>query len=98
MNTIDMKVSTIIPYYRHGTSIARAVASVWNQTIRPHEIIIVDDGTPEKEAAALKHLAETYPAGALSFAATACRSKVLSPETIYPPWYQPAKGAFWHLL
>ena len=60
-----MKVSTIIPYYCHGESIGRAVASVWNQTIRPHEIIIVDDGSPEEEAAALKHLAETYPADML---------------------------------
>ena len=60
-----MKVSTIIPYYCHGESIGRAVASVWNQTKRPHEIIIVDDGSPEKEAAALKHLAETYPADTL---------------------------------
>jgi glycosyltransferase involved in cell wall biosynthesis len=60
-----MKVSTIIPYYCHGTSIGRAVASVWNQTIRPYEIIIVDDGTPEKEAVALEHLAEIYPADTL---------------------------------
>jgi glycosyltransferase involved in cell wall biosynthesis len=60
-----MRVSTIIPYYCHGASIGRAVASVWHQTIRPYEIIIVDDGTPEKEAAALKHLAETYPAHTL---------------------------------
>lgn len=60
-----MKVSTIIPYYCHGASIGRAVASVWNQTIRPHEIIIVDDGTPEKEAAALIQLAEIYPADTL---------------------------------
>ena len=60
-----MKVSAIIPYYCHGESIGRAVASVWNQTKRPHEIIIIDDGSPEKEATALKVLADTYPADTL---------------------------------
>ena len=37
------------------------MASVWRQTVRPGEIIIVDDGTSSKEAAVLGRLADAYP-------------------------------------
>jgi len=47
-------VSVIIPYYRASQTIARAVESVLAQTFRPHEILIVDDGSPDDAASATK--------------------------------------------
>ncbi len=40
-------VSVIIPCYRAGSTIGRAVASVANQTWPPAELIIVDDGSDD---------------------------------------------------
>jgi glycosyltransferase involved in cell wall biosynthesis len=48
-------VSVVIPYYRASQTIARAVGSALGQTVRPHEILIVDDGCPEDAAAATRH-------------------------------------------
>jgi glycosyltransferase involved in cell wall biosynthesis len=47
-------VSVVIPYYRASQTIARAVGSVLDQTLRPCEILIVDDGCPEDAAEATK--------------------------------------------
>lgn len=47
-------VSVVIPYYRASQSIARAVESALAQTIRPLEILIVDDGCPEDAEAATR--------------------------------------------
>jgi len=47
-------VSVIIPYYRASQTIARAVESALGQTVRPCEIIIVDDGCPEDAVEATK--------------------------------------------
>jgi glycosyltransferase involved in cell wall biosynthesis len=45
-------VSIIIPYYRASHTIARAVESALGQTVRPHKILIIDDGCPEDAATA----------------------------------------------
>ena len=47
-------VSVIIPYYRAGQTIARAVESALRQTVRPHEILVIDDGSPDDAARATK--------------------------------------------
>jgi glycosyltransferase involved in cell wall biosynthesis len=47
-------VSVVIPYYRASQTIARAVESALGQTVRPQEILIVDDGCPEDAAVAIK--------------------------------------------
>src|SRR5580704_7792987 len=47
-------VSVIIPYYKARHTIARAVESALGQTVRPHEILIVDDGSPDDAASAIK--------------------------------------------
>jgi len=47
-------VSVIIPYYLASQTIARAVESALAQTVRPHEILIVDDGSPDDAARAIK--------------------------------------------
>jgi glycosyltransferase involved in cell wall biosynthesis len=47
-------VSVIVPYYRASETIVRAVKSALGQTVRPDEIIIVDDGSPDDAATATK--------------------------------------------
>ena len=47
-------VSVVIPYYRASQTIARAVESALGQTVRPYEILVVDDGSPDDVASATK--------------------------------------------
>jgi GT2 family glycosyltransferase len=42
-------VSVIIPAYQCADSIAQALHSVFQQTLRDYEIIVVDDGSPDRE-------------------------------------------------
>lgn len=53
-------VSTIIPVYNRPEMILECVESVLNQTYRPIEIIIVDDGSSDNTPAVLKQLAEQH--------------------------------------
>jgi len=41
------KVSIIIPHYNYAQYIEKCVESCLNQTIKPHEIILVNDGSPD---------------------------------------------------
>jgi glycosyltransferase involved in cell wall biosynthesis len=47
-------VSVVIPYYQASRTIARAVESALAQTVRPLEILIVDDASPEDTPAVTK--------------------------------------------
>jgi glycosyltransferase involved in cell wall biosynthesis len=60
MNTAP--VSVIIPCYRCTNTIDRTVASVVNQTVKPVEIILVDDGSQDETPAALKRLQQEHGA------------------------------------
>ncbi|MDP6804472.1 MAG: glycosyltransferase family 2 protein [Rhodospirillales bacterium] len=44
-------VSVVIPAYRAAATIGRALASVANQTVKPREVIVVVDGSPDETAA-----------------------------------------------
>ena len=49
MNAIEFSV--VIPLYNKEREIAETLASVMIQTHRPHEIIVVDDGSTDRSAA-----------------------------------------------
>ncbi len=53
-------VSVVIPCFRCGTTIARAVDSVASQTLVPAELILVDDGSGDGTAHVLRQLQSKY--------------------------------------
>ena len=55
-------VSVVVPCFRCSDTIERAVRSVAQQTLRPAELILVDDASPDGTAAALDSLRAKYGA------------------------------------
>jgi glycosyltransferase involved in cell wall biosynthesis len=53
-------VSTIIPCFRCSNTIRRAVDSVANQTLKPAELILVDDGSGDDTLEVLQQLQRDY--------------------------------------
>lgn len=51
-------VSVIIPTYKHRDFIWQTLESVWVQTFRELEIIVIDDGSPDDTAQMLRPLAQ----------------------------------------
>ena len=49
------KVSVIIPTFNRAKLVQRAIKSVLNQTIKPYEIIVVDDGSTDDTLEVLKN-------------------------------------------
>lgn len=54
----NIRISVVIPAFRAIGTIDEAIGSVLAQTVPPHEIIVVDDGSPDETAA---HVAARYP-------------------------------------
>lgn len=61
--TATAPVSAVIPCYRCSGTIDRAVASVAAQTVRPAELILVEDGSADGTLEHLRALASRYPSG-----------------------------------
>ena len=53
-------VSVVIPCWRCSDTVGRAVASVAAQTLRPKEVILVDDGSGDETYSVLCDLADAY--------------------------------------
>ena len=53
-------VSVVIPCYNCSNTIERAVSSVFNQTLLPHEIILVDDASSDDTAKKLRNIQTTH--------------------------------------
>ena len=62
-------VSAVIPAYRARATIARAIESVATQTLRPQEVIVVDDGSGDGTADFVRALATQYETGWLKLLA-----------------------------
>lgn len=56
-------ISVVVPCWRSGDTIRRAVTSIAEQTIPPVEIILVDDASGDDTLATLQALAAEYPDG-----------------------------------
>lgn len=59
----QVPVSAVIPCYRCGQTIRRALESVAAQTVLPREVIVVDDCSADGTADSLRRIAAEYPAG-----------------------------------
>jgi len=59
----EAEVSVIIPCYRCADTIHRAVASVAAQSLRPKEVILVEDCSNDETLNTLYSLKNTYPEG-----------------------------------
>lgn len=56
-------VSVVIPCWRSSTTIERALASVAAQTLRPAEVLLIDDASGDTTLATLHRVAAAYPEG-----------------------------------
>jgi glycosyltransferase involved in cell wall biosynthesis len=56
-------VSVVIPCWRSSTTIERAVASVAAQTLRPAEVLLIDDASGDTTLETLHLMAAAYPQG-----------------------------------
>ena len=61
MQSTANKISVIIPLYNKRESIARTIASVAAQSLAPHEIIVMDDGSTDGSEKIVEELAATNP-------------------------------------
>jgi glycosyltransferase involved in cell wall biosynthesis len=52
-------VSVIIPTYKHAKYVLETIGSVFAQSFRDYEIIVINDGSPDDTAAVLRPLAES---------------------------------------
>ena len=55
-------VSAVIPCFRCAKTIGRAVASIAQQTVKPAEVILIDDASEDGTLSILRELAQEYPA------------------------------------
>lgn len=56
-------VSVVVPCYRCARTIERAIASVAAQTLRPAEVILVDDASGDETRSVLNKLSQQYDPG-----------------------------------
>jgi len=61
MVKMSAPISVIIPCYRASSTIARALKSVFMQTVQPSEVILIDDGSGDSTSSVLYELQKQHP-------------------------------------
>ena len=59
---LDFRVSVIVPTFNRRDRVLRAIRSALAQRLAPQEIVVVDDGSNDGTAEAVRRLAESQPA------------------------------------
>ena len=59
--TESEQISVVIPLYNKEAEIERTLLSVINQSLKPREIIVVDDGSTDSSADIVRQIIERYP-------------------------------------
>jgi len=57
---IERKVSVVIPTYNYADKLPRALESMCKQSLTPHEIVVVDDGSKDNPESVVKQFAQKY--------------------------------------
>jgi glycosyltransferase involved in cell wall biosynthesis len=57
----DLFITAVIPLYNGGRFIREAISSVFDQTLLPDEVIVVDDGSTDDGPAIVRELSGQYP-------------------------------------
>jgi glycosyltransferase involved in cell wall biosynthesis len=57
----EILISAVLPNFNHARLLPRSVGALANQTVPPHEIIVVDDGSTDNSLEVLDTLARQYP-------------------------------------
>lgn len=57
MPETDVSISVIVPVYNGAAYLAEALASIANQSLRPTEIVVVDDGSTDASATVAESMA-----------------------------------------
>ena len=55
------QITVVIPLYNKEAEIERALRSVLDQSLRPHQIIVVDDGSTDSSATIVERIIAHYP-------------------------------------
>jgi glycosyltransferase involved in cell wall biosynthesis len=55
------KVSVIVPSYNHAAYLEERLRSIFDQTYRPHEVIVLDDASSDESVAVARRLAPESP-------------------------------------
>ena len=61
MSGTNSTVSVIIPTYNRAAFLREALESVFTQTVQPHEVIVVDDGSKDNTESVVKGMQTAHP-------------------------------------
>ncbi len=59
--SVPLKVSVIVPNYRHARYLEQRLRSIFNQTLRPYEIIFLDNASPDDSVEVARRLSRESP-------------------------------------
>jgi glycosyltransferase involved in cell wall biosynthesis len=58
---MEGRISVVMPLYNHEGYVAQALESIFAQTVRPLEVIVIDDGSRDKSAAVARDFLARHP-------------------------------------
>jgi len=62
-----LSISIVIPTFNRAHLLERVIQSVWNQTLEPKEIIVVDDGSSDNTELLIQKLQSVYQGNTLKY-------------------------------
>jgi glycosyltransferase involved in cell wall biosynthesis len=57
----EIRITAIIPNFNHAQYLRRSIGAVVNQSVPPHEVIVIDDASTDNSLEVLNELARNHP-------------------------------------